>query len=108
MADPGASGQPEGQDAKPDWLESNFTTVEAQAQAYAIARAEMGRAQAEANQMREYAAQLEAEREQYAAELEAAQQPQQPGYDNGLSNPLLLQLRQAREMGDDQTELALT
>lgn len=107
MADEQPPGNQEGADTRPDWLEGNFTSVEAQAKAYADARAEMHRQQARAQELEQQAAQWQ----DYAAELEAqSQQPQQQpqfGQDN-MSNPLLLQLRQAREMGDDMTELALT
>jgi hypothetical protein len=83
----------EGQD-RPDWLEGNFTSVEAQAQAYAAARREMQQQQLRAQELEAQASQWQ----EYAAELEAAQQetsvPQQD--QSPLANPLLLQLRQAR------------
>lgn len=106
MADPAEPlGNQEDAVQAPDWLESNFTSVEAQAKAYADARAEMHRQQARAQELEQQASQWQ----EYAAELEAQSQQQQPvGADTSLSNPLLLQLRQAREMGDEQTELALT
>lgn len=105
MADQEPLDNQEGAD-RPDWLEGNFTSVEAQAQAYAAARREMQQQQLRAQELEQQASQWQ----EYAAELEAAQQeqPQQPQYGEGMPNPLLLQLREAREMGDEQTELALT
>ena len=106
MPDEKPGDNQEGIDSRPDWLEGNFNSVEAQAQAYSNARAEMHRQQQRAQELEQYVTALEEEREQYAAQ---PQEPQQPEYQApGLTNPLLLQLRQAREMGDDQTEMAIT
>lgn len=104
MADENGALPQEGAD-RPDFLASNFDSIEAQARAYNEARTEMGRAHAERDQYRQYAAELE----QRAAELEElAAQAQQPAEPELPFNPLAMQLQQAREMGDVNTEMALT
>jgi hypothetical protein len=98
----------EAQPGRPDWLLPNFQSVEEQARSYAESRAEMGRAQARANEV-EQAAQYYMERN---AELEdmVAQQEQapQPLQDSPEFNPLVAQYEQAVENGDVRTQLALT
>lgn len=101
MADPLEAAQEQSVTERPDWLESNFTDVEAQARSYSSARAEMGRAQNEAQEWREYAAQLEAERD---AALEAQQQPQSPALP---FNPLVSEYENAQAMGDTQRQLEI-
>lgn len=94
-----ASGQPEPA-ARPDWLESNFDTVEAQAQAYQQARMEMHRAHQEREQALQYA-------QQAAEALEAAaQEPDpEPGF-HGF-NPLVAQYQAAMESDDPQDQMAM-
>ncbi len=102
MADPlEAAQQPESATERPDWLEPNFTSVEAQAQSYAAARAEMARAQNEAREWQEYAAQVEAEREEALTAQQTAATPQLP------FNPLTSEYQQAVETGDYERQLQI-
>ncbi len=103
MADPQeAAGQPEGFD-RPDWLEPNFTSVEAQAQSYAQARAEMSRAQNEARQAMEYAQSVE---ERLSELEEISAQPQQQEHQLPF-NPLVSEFQQAYENGDVERQLQI-
>lgn len=93
---------------RPDWLDTRFTSVEDQARSYNEARAEMGRAQARAQEV-EQAAQYYMERaSELEAALEAQPQEQQIQDDPAAFNPLVAQYEQAVENGDIRTQMALT
>jgi hypothetical protein len=88
---------------RPDFLLDRFKTPEDQARAYAEAEKEMNRLRAQAEQDRaEFAAALE-----QMTELQAQQQPQQPGLDP-QTNQLLASYQQAVDNGDAAAQLAIT